>query len=142
MNRDELLIFMRAQNWAVEASVSEQNTPQAAVIGVAITDALEVVFDTLSDSRKARNLRHNARIALVIGWDDAQTVQYEGVAEEPTGDELIRVKRAYFARFPDGVERERLPGIAYFCVRPTWIRYSDFRKSEPVVLTFDTSGGR
>ena len=139
MNRDELLSFMRAQKWAVEASVSEQNAPQAAVIGVAITDDLEIVFDTLSDTRKAGNLRENRKIALVIGWDDAQTVQYEGTADEPTGEELARIKRAYFARFPDGVERERWPGITYFRVRPTWIRYSDFRQAEPVVVTFDAA---
>ena len=137
MNRSELLTFMRDQKWAVEASVSRRNAPQAAVIGVAITDDLEVVFDTLSTSRKAENLRRNATIALVIGWDEGQTVQYEGVADEPTGDELARIKRAYFAKFPDGLEREQLPAITYFRVRPTWIRYSDFRQGEPVVVTFD-----
>ena len=139
MNRDELLTFMRAQKWAVQASVSERGAPQAAVIGVAITDALEIVFDTLSDTRKASNLRQNPKIALVIGWDEAQTAQCEGLADEPEGEELARIKRAYLARFPDGVERERLPGITYFRVRPAWIRYSDFRQAEPVVVTFDTA---
>jgi general stress protein 26 len=139
MNRSELLAFMRAQKWAVQASVSTQNAPQAAVIGIAVTDELEVVFDTLSDTRKATNLRHRSKIALVIGWDDAQTVQYEGVADEPAGEDLARIKRSYFARFPDGVARELWPGITYFRVRPTWIRYSDFRKDDPVVITFDTA---
>jgi general stress protein 26 len=139
MTRAELLTFIRAQKWAVQASVSDRNAPQAAAIGVAITDGLELVFDTLSDTRKASNLRQNPNIALVIGWDDAQTVQYEGVADEPSGDELARVKRVYFARFPDGVERERWPKIAYFRVRPTWIRYSDFRQAEPIVVTFDAA---
>lgn len=137
MNRGDLLTFMRAQKWAVQASVSDGNAPQAAVIGVAIADDLELVFDTLSDTRKASNLRHRPEIALVMGWDDAQTVQYEGIADEPKGDELARIKRVYFAKFPDGIERERWPGIAYFRVRPTWIRYSDFRQSEPVIVTFD-----
>jgi hypothetical protein len=123
----------------VQASVSERNAPQAAVIGIAITDEFEVVFDTLSDARKAINLRHNPRIALVIGWDDAETVQYEGVADEPTGEELARIKSIYFAKFSDGVERGRQPGIAYFRVRPTWIRYSDFRKGDPVIITFDVA---
>jgi hypothetical protein len=133
VNRDELLSFMRAQRWAVEASVSGDGAPQAAVVGVAITDAFELVFDTLGDTRKAQNLRHRPKIALVLGWDDAQTVQYEGIADEPTGDELARIKRAYFARFPDGPEREGWKGIAYFRVRPTWIRYSDFRGPAPVL---------
>ena len=79
MNQGELLAFMRAQKWAVEASVSDGGMPQAAVIGVAVTDAFELVFDTLSETRKAQNLRKNPNIALVLGWDDAQTLQYEGV---------------------------------------------------------------
>lgn len=139
MDRAALLSFMRSQKWAVEASVSEAKAPQAAVIGVAITDQFELLFDTLGDTRKAQNLRANPKIAFVIGWDDAQTVQYEGIADEPSGEELDRLKRVYFERFPDGVEREQWPQITYFRVRPTWVRYSDFRQPEPTVITFDVS---
>jgi hypothetical protein len=131
MTGPELLAFLRAPKWAVQASVTPDAGPQAAVIGVAVTDRLELVFDTMDDTRKAQNLRHGPKIALVIGWDDAQTVQIEGVADEPKGDDLARVKAAYLARFPDGRERETLAGITYFRVHPTWIRYSDFRTPKP-----------
>jgi len=137
MDRAGNIAFVRAQKWAVQASVTRAGRPQAAVIGVAITDDLELVFDTLSDTRKAENLRVNARVAFVIGWDDGQTVQYEGIVDEPTGDDLARLKAAYFARFPDGVERESWPGITYFRARPTWIRYSDFRGESPRVVEVD-----
>jgi Pyridoxamine 5'-phosphate oxidase len=62
------------------------------------------VFDTLAFSRKAANLRANSRVALVIGgWNDSdpRTVQYEGVADFPTGAELERLKQVYFAAFLD-----------------------------------------
>lgn len=137
MSRDELLAFMRAQKWAVQASVSDGNTPQAAVIGVAVTDSFELVFDTIGDTRKAKNLRANPAIAVVLGWDEEQTVQYEGIADEPARSDLARVKRVYLERFPDGVERQKWPGIAYFRVRPKWIRYSDFRGSAPAIVVFD-----
>ena len=39
-------------------------------MGFAWTRANEVVFDTLSTSRKAVNLARNPGAALVIGWDD------------------------------------------------------------------------
>ena len=86
MELRELLSFLRAQPWAVEASVNGEGGPQAAVVGVAVTDGLEIVFDTLSTSRKAQNLRANGRISLVIGWDEGQTAQIDGVADEPTGN--------------------------------------------------------
>lgn len=137
MDLEELLGFLRAQSWAVEASVSDAGRPQAAVIGIAVTDELELLFDAFGESRKAQNLRKDPHVAFVIGWDDAQTVQYEGVADEPQAAELARLKELYFNRFPDGPDRALLPDITYFRVRPTWIRYSDFRGAEPVVVTLD-----
>jgi pyridoxine/pyridoxamine 5'-phosphate oxidase len=133
MNRATLLPFLRRHRFAVQASTAPSGAPQAAVVGIATTDELEIVFDTLDRSRKAQNLRKNSRIALVVGWDEEQTVQLEGVADEPTGGELERIKRAYFDAFPDGTEREQWAGITYVRVRLTWARYSDFRPGGGVV---------
>jgi len=67
MSAAELLTFLRRHRLAVQASVSPAAVPQAAVIGYAVTDRFEIVFDTLDSSRKGQNLRRNNRIALVIG---------------------------------------------------------------------------
>jgi hypothetical protein len=72
----------------VLATTAPDGSPEAAVVGSAVTDALELVFDTLDSTRKAVNLRNDPRIAFVIGWDDEQTVQLEGLADEPRGPEL------------------------------------------------------
>jgi PPOX class probable F420-dependent enzyme len=134
MTRSELVDFIRRHRLGVVATASAGGAPQAAVVGVAVTDDLELVFDTLGGSRKAANLRRDARVAVVIGWDDEQTVQCEGVADEPAGPELARLQQCYFAAFPDGPSRLAWPGITYVRVRPTWIRYSDFRKPETVIV--------
>ena len=113
MTRRALLEFIRRHDYAVEASASTAG-PQAAVVGIAVTDAFEVVFDTLGTSRKAQNLRTHPRVAFVIGGcarSDAQTVQYEGIADEPAGEALAALKQVYFGRFPDGVAREQWDGI-------------------------------
>jgi hypothetical protein len=60
-------------------------------------------------------------------------VQYEGVADVPSGTELERLKQVYFEAFPDGPSRLSWPGITYIRVKPMWIRYSDFR-SEPAII--------
>ena len=83
MTRDELYAFMAAHRWAVEATVTPSDAPQAAVIGFAATERLELIFDTLKTSRKYQNFLSSPKMALVIGWDDAQTLQVEGVADEP-----------------------------------------------------------
>lgn len=136
MTRTELLLFMRRHFWGVVATTSASGAPQAAVVGIATTDAFELVFDTLTTTRKAINIRRASAVAVVIGWDEEQTVQYEGVADEPTGLELERLQRVYFAQFPDGPSRLSWPGIAYFRVRPTWIRYSDYRADESSIEEF------
>jgi hypothetical protein len=136
MTRAELLVFMRNHFWGVVATISPKGDPEAAVVGIATTDRFELIFDTLAETRKAKNLRHSPKIACVIGWDEEQTVQIEGVADEPKGLELERLKRCYFGQFPDGPTRQAWPNIAYFRLRPTWVRYSDFRENDPVVVEF------
>jgi hypothetical protein len=128
---------MRSQSLAVQASVSPSSSPQAAVVGIVITDEFEAFFDTLDATRKVHNLRRNPRIAFVIGGltsGDERTVQYEGIADEPVGAELDRLKEFYFARFPDGRARQSWPGLIYVRARPTWVRYSDFNQSPPEIV--------
>jgi len=135
----QLLSFMRQQLYAVQASVSANGAPQAALVGVVISDQFEVFFDTLGTSRKATNLRRVPALALVFGStaaDCARTIQYEGIADEPTGPELERLLELYFAAFPDGRARRTLPDIAYVRVRPTWIRYSDFSTEPAEIVEF------
>jgi general stress protein 26 len=140
MTRDEILALMRSSRYAMEATVTPTGAPQAAVIGVAVTDAFEIVFDTIGGSRKAQNLRVNRRVALVLGnsYDgDERTIQYEGLADEPVGAELERLKAIYFGVFPDGRDRQHWPGLTYFRVTPVWIRYSNFRTDPPEVVELD-----
>lgn len=141
----DLLEFLRSQRLAVEATESHDAAPQAALVGIAVTDRLEVVFDTLETTRKVRNLRQSPRIAFVIGgWvpGDERTVQFEGIADIPTGFERDRIKTAYFAAWPDGRAREQWPGLIYIRARPTWIRFSDFNRNPPEIVEFDAAALR
>lgn len=136
---DDVLAFIRTQRLAVQASVAPNEAAQAALIGFGVTDSLELVFDTLDTTRKAANLRRAPRLAFVIGgWADGdeRTVQYEGIADEPRGNELARVKAAYFAAWPDGPTRQSWPGIIYVRVKPIWIRYSDYTSNPPEIVEF------
>lgn len=140
MNRRQLLEFLQSHELAVESSVSELEEPQAAVVGFAVTDELEFVFDTVDSTRKIKNLRRNPKIALTIGGltdKDERTVQCNGIADEPTGHTLDRLKDAYFSVFPDGRDRQSWQGITYVRVRPIWMRFSDFTSDPPEIVEFD-----
>jgi general stress protein 26 len=139
MTPAEFVALLRRYNLAVQTSVSPTGAPQAAVVGFAVTDELEIIFDTLASSRKYRNLRDDPRVALVIGWEHEITVQIEGIADVPVGDDLERVRACYFVAYPDGRERLAWPGITHFRVRPTWVRYSDFTQNPPRIVEVSVS---
>jgi Pyridoxamine 5'-phosphate oxidase len=124
VTRSELHDFLHQHRLAVISTINP-TWPEAAVVGIAVTEDLDIIFDTLSTSRKYANLRADPRVALVI-WHDAVTVQIEGVADLPDGADLDACKRVYFEAWPDGPEREKWPDIAYVRLRPRWIRFSDF----------------
>jgi general stress protein 26 len=136
---------MRSERFAVQASVSRDSAAQAAVVGIAVSDDFEIVFDTLNDSRKATNLRDNPSVAFVIGstGDGAErTVQYEGIADTPSGAELRRLQEIYFSVFPDGRDRLHWKGLIHVRVKPLWIRYSNYGSQPPLVLEFDAAALR
>ncbi|MGA2792408.1 MAG: pyridoxamine 5'-phosphate oxidase family protein [Roseiarcus sp.] len=126
MKIEAVFEFIRGKRLAIVSTVHASGAPESALVGIAVTGANEIVFDTLSTSRKALNLAARPAAALVVGWDDEISIQIEGVARRPEGQDLAMVKAAYFAAWPDGRSRETWPDIAYFAVRPHWLRHSRF----------------
>lgn len=131
MTKAELYTFLASNRLGVVSSLGKDGEPQSALIGIAVTTDLELVFDTVKSSRKYGNLVSQRACSFVIGWQGEATVQYQGKAQELGGAELAIYKQVYFAAFPDGPEREQWPGIAYFVVRPAWIRFSDYGHRPP-----------
>ena len=77
--------------------------------------------------------------AFVIGGTRPgveRTVQYEGTADMPSGDDLRRVQEIYFRVFPSGRDRLAWPGLIHIRVTPTWIRYSNFNAQPPEIVEF------
>jgi len=132
MDKRALYEFIHARKFGVMASVSAARAPEAALVGYAVTQDFELVFDTTDATRKWANLRANPNIAFVIGWEGSETVQYEGTASEPEGAERERLKKIYFEAFPDGVARQEWPGITYFRVKPRWIRFSSYYRPRAI----------
>ena len=97
-----LFEFLSQSRYGVVSSLSPDATPQSALVGIAVSEELEIVFDTLRTTRKYRNLMARPACAFVIGWAGEQTAQLEGIAGEPVGIELERYRQIYFKTWPDG----------------------------------------
>ncbi|MBL8179270.1 MAG: pyridoxamine 5'-phosphate oxidase family protein [Bryobacterales bacterium] len=135
--RTDLLALLRRERYAVASTVNAEGKPQSALVGIAVTDGFDLIFDTLAGTRKAANLRRDPRIAFVIGPtanNASCTVQYEGVAEELTGEDRDAMLPLYYEVFPDGRPRRNWPGLIYFRVKPTWIRYSNYAFDPPEIV--------
>lgn len=136
MNYLKLYTFMAQKTLAVVATIGPDWAPQSALVGIAVTPNLEIVFDTDTSSRKYHNLIRNPPCSLVVGWSDEQTLQFEGTASIPEGDERNDVRRFYLSVWKDGQTRAASPNTAYVIVRPSWIRFSDYSLQPPAIEEF------
>lgn len=115
--------FVRAEAQGVVATVSPSGAPEAALVGIAALDDGTLVFDTLVGSRKAENLRHDHRIAVVVGTDGAVSVQIDGFGTIVHGTLREEYGSAYNAQFPGS--RALDPDFAVVVIRPAWVRVYD-----------------
>ncbi len=135
--RPDLLSYMRSHTMAVVASLGQDGEPQAALVAVATTDAHQIVFDTVSTSRKHANLMQDRRAAVTFSGPGEKTLQYEGLASPVTldGADDAPYREAYYAALPDGRDRLSWPNLVYWRIDPVWARYSDF-DAGPLIREF------
>ncbi len=134
MNDDDkkqlILEFLKKHTLGVIATVYSDGTPEAAAIDFSVRDNLEIVFDTFKETRKYPNLLQKNDVAIVVGWDDNITVQYEGKAFEVPSSEVEAYKKEHIEKVP--FEKQFVDrGAVMFKIIPRLIRYSDFNKEPP-----------
>lgn len=134
MDKEFLFEFIKQNKFAVLSSISRNLMPQSACVGIAVTPDLKLIFDTTTDSRKYANMIYSPYVSFVIGWENAKTIQYEGLASNVDKDSGHEAIKTYLEVFPDGLDRkENWKTITYFIVEPKWIRYSDFNEALPKI---------
>jgi len=137
MDRAGIYEFLDTSSLGVLSTIGPDGAPQSALVGVAVTPDLEIVFDTVAKSRKFANLSRDPRASFVIGWQGEITVQYQGAARRISSTELGPYHECYYRKFPDGPARLRWEGITYYVMSPRWIRYSDYNQTPPEITEFD-----
>lgn len=128
ISKQDLINYIKKQNLAVVATVSQEGKSESAVVEFGCNDKLEIIFDAFENSRKIQNLRGNPNASLVIGWDKNTTVQYEGLIEFSTDEQLLNLKEIYFTKTPEARKWEKTPGIIFVKVVPKWIKFTDLNK--------------
>ena len=130
--KDLIYQFIVQQKLAVVSTANSNDKPEAALVGIAVSTNMEIIFDTVKTSRKYQNILRNPDVAMVIGWDNEITVQYEGQAMVLGDDkEADNMKEIYYRTFPEGRERtDTWPGLVHIKIIPRWVRYSNFNEPQ------------
>jgi len=68
MDKQLLFEFLDGCGLGVVSTLGADGAPQAALVGIAVTPELEIVFDTVEKSRKFANIARDPRVAFAIGW--------------------------------------------------------------------------
>jgi pyridoxine/pyridoxamine 5'-phosphate oxidase len=128
MSKQELRTYMHAHRLVVLSTVNARGEPESALIGIAVTDEYELIFDTDQKSRKHINLLKRPRAAVTFSGPGERTVQYEGLAlPVSTIDPADAAYRdVYYAAWPNARERLAWPDLVYWRLTPLWARYSCF----------------
>jgi general stress protein 26 len=130
--------FLKSQPMATVSTIARNsNIPESALIAFAQTDKLEIIFESFVNARKWKNLQSNPHVSLVIGWDTQVhiTVQYEGVAKPiPEAERSVYINMFLAKKTPCTEKFLNDPRVRLFKVRPTWMRYSDYTNTKPLIL--------
>jgi len=147
--KNSTLQFLQTQETAVVGTVSKEGIPQVATVYYVIDDDFTFYIVTHLQSSKAKNLRDNNHVALVVGFGpNLKTVQAGGVAEVMedwrTGT-LYRKK--VMLHMIEKVERDmkewpimRLSRGEEFTVLkiiPQWMTYLNLDESDPLAYRED-----
>src|ERR1700740_655142 len=84
--KDVIYQFISQNKLAVVSTIGKDGKPESALVGIAVSTNLELIFDTVETSRKYHNILANKHVSVVVGWDNETTLQYEGEAEVLSND--------------------------------------------------------
>jgi len=135
--KPDVLDYMRKHRLAVVSSCAADGAPQSALVGVATTDSMELIFDTVSSSRKHENLSRDRRVAVTFCGPNEKTLQLEGIAlpVSTSGSDDAVYREVYYLAWPDGRDRLKWNNLSYWRILPCWARYSDFSLG-PLIAEF------
>lgn len=131
MDIDIVKQFMNQFQTCVLSTVRD-NKPQSATVGFSVDDELNILVATQLSTRKASNILSNPFVSIVIGFEGNKTVQIEGKATQATADELADRLEIHYEKVPSAKKFASYEGQAYFLIRPSWPRYTDYTAPEPV----------
>lgn len=131
--------FLKDNITCVIATVSEDNQPEAATVGISHDEDWTLLVSTNKKSRKYSNLMKNPKVALTVGFEGHVTLQIEGLAEEVETKTITERIQKHLDKIPQAKPFANDEGQAWFVIKPTWLRFTDYWSKPPIFETKDFS---
>lgn len=132
--RQAALSLLKSRTAGVLATVSPEGTPHARTIYYSSDDNFEIFFMTLTNTRKADDVRNEKQVAFVVSDEEGpKTIQVEGIITELTDTAVIDpiivdLLNTFMTNGEPTAPIAHLHAspVSYFKITPTWVRYGDF----------------
>lgn len=122
----EVYQWLEKQILCTIATNGDHGYPNIATVGFSQTYDLSFIIITDGESRKARNIMANEKVALVVtNEDDRYTLQVEGTARRLTWNEFEPYSEYHYKKLPFSLPFKDIPGQVPFLITPTHMRFSD-----------------
>lgn len=139
MNLNDAKQFLGQFETCVIATIDGSGQPEAATVGFSVDDDFTLLIATNQKTRKAANLAKNNKIALVVGVEGPKTLQLEGCAEKIDMQENQDRIKLHFEKVPGAKKFSGESGQNYYLITPTWLRFTDYTRDNPIFETKDFS---
>lgn len=96
MTKADVYRFVLQCKLGVLSSIGSLGTPQSALVGIAVSENLEIVFDTVKSSRKYANLIANPGCSFVFGWTGEQLSNMKALQKNLEGPDSGIIRKSIF----------------------------------------------
>lgn len=142
-SRDVLLDFLKTHEAGHLSTLTPGGKPHISTVYYYVDSFLEIYFVTLEETNKYTNIKHHPDIAFVVTDEKTQqTFQMRGVAQEVTDppirmsyiEKLAVVQARNKSSWPPPIIKLDKGHIKLIRLRPSWIRYCDFKHADKTPL--------
>lgn len=134
MNQREVLKdFFAKHLLGTISTVTPSGEPESATVAFSETENLAIIFGTLANTRKFKNLQQNQKVAFVVA-SGKESVQFEGEARLLEGEELERARNMHLEKNPPSKKYAFDPLQRFFEIAPRWVRYTNLETTPQEVF--------
>jgi general stress protein 26 len=136
--RDKVLQFLKSERFCVLATADKNSKPEAAMVCFFVKDHLSILLYTDPRSRKAKNLKENRQVSLVIyNLEKKVEIQTDGQATILEGDEAQKAREYILSIDPGQKPHMKKRPVIFILFKPNWIRYCDFSVEPDEIFEFE-----